>query len=348
MASVQELLLALNAKKSPFMSLAEGVTQGFGQGYAAAPDREATILKIQAQRVAMQQEKEDRARRAEAQAQLRAEMAGAAEERNRAAMRDAGSDPAPVMPGMKLQAEYAVDEGGDISKKVKTVEGAAPVARLQAKPYQDKSGKARIGNYDPATGKMITSEDDLLAPASQSRNETTRNLRREFIDRPEVKEYVTIGTQVKSMDAMLSSALAGDMKNQLALDQSLITMYNKLTDPTSVVRESEYARTPENLPVVNRIAGALEKVSKGGAGLTNDDRKALVVGAKVIANERGKVFNERRAEYTDLARRLDADPEVVTGTIKTFVPYVTSDQRTQIPVVAPSGTAPAGWKIIKR
>ena len=63
-----------------------------------------------------------------------------------------------------------------------------------------------------------------------------------------------------------------------------------MTDPTSVVRESEYARTPENVPIINRMFGAIDKLKSGGAGLTNADREALVIGAKIVANERGKRF----------------------------------------------------------
>ena len=62
-------------------------------------------------------------------------------------------------------------------------------------------------------------------------------LRIEFLNRPEVKDYVTTNTQVKSMDKLLSSGLAGNNENKVALDQALISMFNKLTDPQSVVRE---------------------------------------------------------------------------------------------------------------
>ena len=146
-------------------------------------------------------------------------------------------------------------------------------------------------------------------------------LRKEFIDRPEVKEFVTVKNSVTSMEALLQGALKGDLNNRVALDQGLITMYNKLTDPNSVVRESEYARTPENLPLVNRIEGAITKIGQGGAGLTNDDRKALVLGAKIIGNERGKTFSTRRQEYVGLAEEYGIDPEIIVGTIPEFTGF---------------------------
>jgi hypothetical protein len=114
------------------------------------------------------------------------------------------------------------------------------------------------------------------------------------------------------MDSLLEKSKAGDMKNKVALDQALITMFNKLTDPNSVVRESEYARTPQNLPLANRFSGAMQKLEKGGAGLTDADREALVWGAKIIANERGNTYNQTLQEYRDLATKYDIDESLIT------------------------------------
>lgn len=52
-----------------------------------------------------------------------------------------------------------------------------------------------------------------------------------------------------------------------AQSQALITAFNKLIDPTSVVRESEYARTPEGASLLNRIDGKAQQFKNGGVGL---------------------------------------------------------------------------------
>ena len=54
------------------------------------------------------------------------------------------------------------------------------------------------------------------------------------------------------------------------------------------------------------------KVYKGGAGLTNSDREALVWGAKVIADERGKTFSDTLQSYKDLSGKYDFDEETIT------------------------------------
>lgn len=162
--------------------------------------------------------------------------------------------------------------------------------------------------------------------ARQSELNNATKLRTEFIKRPEVEDFITVNTNVKAMEGLLNKALSvPDKQNMVAIDQGIITMYNKLTDPQSVVRESEYARTPENLPTVNRIVGAIQKVQAGGAGLTNDDRKALVEGAKIILKERGGQYNTTLQEYNDLSIQYGLDPSMVNRGMK---PYENSGFRT--------------------
>lgn len=150
---------------------------------------------------------------------------------------------------------------------------------------------------------------------------SANEMRKEFIDRPEVKEFMTTNTSVNSMDSLLKNARNGNIQNKVALDQALITLYNKMTDANSTVRESEYARTPENLSTVNRITGAIEKLKQGGAGLTDEDRDALVLGAKIITNERGASFSRAHASYSKLAQQYQIDPSLVTGTLPKFKPF---------------------------
>jgi hypothetical protein len=184
----------------------------------------------------------------------------------------------------------------------------------------DEQIKMKVAKGIPLSESEQRYSDQFLANRGKSEQAklfgVATDLRKEFIDRPEVKEYVNISTQVRSMDSLLNKALEGNMKNKVALDQALISMYNKLTDPSSVVRESEYARTPENLPILNRLTGAIKKIEEGGAGITDDDRKALVIGAKIIANERGKTYNEALKGYQDLSGKGGIDPEIVTRGMK--------------------------------
>ena len=179
---------------------------------------------------------------------------------------------------------------------------------------QDSTGKRTIKISDDAElslpeQRKIQREERLT---KQMNLNNASKLRNELQKLPEVADFVTVNTNVNSMDALLQEALTKkDKQSYLAIDQGLITLFNKLTDPSSVVRESEYARTPQNLPMVNSILGALNKVQSGGAGMTDEDRKALVQGAKIILQERAEPYNSRLKEYETLAIQYDIDPTMV-------------------------------------
>lgn len=150
------------------------------------------------------------------------------------------------------------------------------------------------------------------------------SLRKEFQAIPVVEDFQIIREQVGVMDDLINSIKIDDNtkdSNALALDQSLITTFNKITDPTSVVRESEYERTPSNLSLANRFSGAFEKLSKGGAGLTKKDREALVFGAKVIADSRGSRYNEILSSYKTIADASGVKPEMVIEGFGEYKPY---------------------------
>lgn len=160
-------------------------------------------------------------------------------------------------------------------------------------------------------GSRTTATEEAKYGAVKENAARAFDLRKEFQAIPEVKDYQVIKSQVSSMDALLQNVKTGDGDSALALDQGLITLFNKITDPRSVVRESEYERTPQNLSLINRFGGALEKLKQGGAGLTSQDREALVFGAKVIADSRADLYNETVSNYENLANEFGVKPELV-------------------------------------
>lgn len=118
-SSVQELLAAsrnnTRAPLSPFLSLVEGAAQGFGESMENAPQRMNIQLQIQARQVAMEQQKQEFARQAEAQKQMKAEMAGAANSHATGIVDKAAVKGAPVTAAAKVT--YEQDADGKISKK---------------------------------------------------------------------------------------------------------------------------------------------------------------------------------------------------------------------------------------
>lgn len=107
---------------------------------------------------------------------------------------------------------------------------------------------------------------------------------------PAIKDYREIQSYYQNLQSAVKSAETE--YNWTAVGQTAVNMFNKMMDNQSVVRESEYARTAEDIPLWNRIKGYIQQKGVGGPGLTQDDFQAL--------SRMATKFNE---EYTARARQ---------------------------------------------
>ena len=69
--------------------------------------------------------------------------------------------------------------------------------------------------------------------------------------------------QANRMDIGYEMAQNGQM---LAGSQAILISFNKMLDPTSVVRESEYARSATGQSALETMRGFVDKLKEGGAG----------------------------------------------------------------------------------
>jgi hypothetical protein len=139
-------------------------------------------------------------------------------------------------------------------------------------------------------------------------------LRKEYNNLPEVKESNQTMPKIENMEKAYSQSLK--TKNFVAVDQALITLFNKLTDPNSVVRESEYARTAQNIPLLNNIKGKAEKVLYGGAGLTTAERNELIKMARSFKNTYKDIRTLRHKEYSGYAHEMGLGDKWMTDPYK--------------------------------
>jgi len=166
-------------------------------------------------------------------------------------------------------------------------------------------------------------------------NREGTNLRVEFYKQPEVKNYVDIRQKYDVMNEALKESRS--TKNFVATDQAIITLYNKMTDPQSVVRESEYARTANDLALWRKLKGKIEKWQGGGAGLTQGDREAVFKMAGKFLQASQTKYKERFKEYRGYFTAYGLDPEKflnpakdTTGEKTVIETRVTKDGRTLI------------------
>lgn len=150
-SSVQELLLAAQAKKSPFIDLLEGVAGGFihSQNTRAAREKIARDQAI---------EDENRARAKETHEALMKKLNGSVEDSTKDGFRRVQATPTPAMPGLRLTRVtqgsdgYLKPEFKDVTPKPATPQKAPPGFRWT------KNGDQERIPGGPADLKFATTE----------------------------------------------------------------------------------------------------------------------------------------------------------------------------------------------
>ncbi len=137
-------------------------------------------------------------------------------------------------------------------------------------------------------------------------------------------DYTTIQNNLGNISVSINRLqnMPTDERNKIAVNQAIITSYNKITDPSSVVRESEYERTPEGAALLNRLRGAYEKISQGGL-LTEEDLIEIKETAAGIAELQRTLVNEKlEQQIREPARKRYLDPEEIAPLFKPIGSYI--------------------------
>lgn len=123
-------------------------------------------------------------------------------------------------------------------------------------------------------------------------------LRKEFtrLAIPYKELEVRTGNMVKALEEIESGGITPSTG-----DQILVTTFNRMTDPDSVVRESEFARTTQFMSLLETWSGRMDRVAAGGAGLTQQERRSLVNSVKMMLETSKELYSERAAMYRKIA-----------------------------------------------
>jgi hypothetical protein len=135
----------------------------------------------------------------------------------------------------------------------------------------------------------------------------TRSLRNDFVR--ETSAAREVQNQFRLMQSALEAARRGDMA---AGSQGVLVTFQKILDPTSVVRESEYARSASGQSLLSRIEGAAQKLAQGGAGVPVQELEAFVKMAEQFARNQATAAKETQAQINAIAQEYDIDPAHIT------------------------------------
>lgn len=168
----------------------------------------------------------------------------------------------PNTPEEQFYQQFAVENGAKTFSELPTVKQAAARKQWMQADDVEKAPKT------PGPSQLTpTARANVIG---SRRNQWTR-FSKAVTERQSAIQKVDSGVQ------------ALERGNRNAATQAIIIGFNKLLDETSVVREGEYARTEQLVPLVSRIEGAIQRVTMGGASMTDADLRALASEAKSIA-----------------------------------------------------------------
>lgn len=148
---------------------------------------------------------------------------------------------------------------------------------------------------------------DSVARLGQEKKDTapknSADLRKEFEQLPEVKNYKQALPSYKGLEDAVK-------RNTTAADINIVYGLAKLYDPTSVVREGEYATVANSPNIPERVKGLAQYLANGGK-LTAETKRQILDEAKSRIKSYEDQYTAARSNFTDIAKRSNADPTLV-------------------------------------
>jgi len=216
--------------------------------------------------------------------------------------------------------EIEIEGGLDVGEELKVVDGV-PYASFtnetgnielrKIKGFEAKPEKAEKPDFTEA--KFIR---DLRQEATKIGEDHTEVVR-------QLNQMEAGLTQAKNVKEGLGTVTTDPVSGELtftgqslnAPSQAILVTFQKILDPTSVVRESEYARSEAGTSLSQRIEGRISTWVRGGANVTVKELEEVVVLARefvrLSANSLQGKLEPIRAQVTD----LNLDPSQIFGEV---------------------------------
>lgn len=162
-----------------------------------------------------------------------------------------------------------------------------------------------------AAGASTTARGEAASKAPLSaaqRFDALRNLQGDW--RKADAPFKETKRQLQIMETGLKRFQEGDKNGG---SQAVLVTFQKILDPNSVVRESEYDRSPEGVGLKQRIAGFIERLQSGGAGVPEAELEHMVQTAREFVDGMASYDDLERDRITSAAKEAGLDPSRVFG-----------------------------------
>ncbi len=204
-------------------------------------------------------------------------------------------------------------------EKVRWIGTAAQLEKRKADERAEKAAADAAKRGDETTrhnqamealgGQRIevsTSNRNTLTP--QQEIAAVRGLRNDYnqLAKPAREMQRQLGVMEEGMKAARAGQLA-------AGSQAVLVTFQKILDPTSVVRESEYARSGAGQSLLNRIQGAYDRLAKGGAGVPLTELENFANLAREMTRQQAQYAQSQRKTFEKTAIKHGLDPSEIFG-----------------------------------
>lgn len=201
-----------------------------------------------------------------------------------------------------------VNQGSTVDYFGNVVPGSVTTSPIGQSADNAATNAASIENNKRTTGASLTNAAALRDQAQATRDAATiqsgfkneTELRKEFEGLPEVKNY----KQAYPAFAAVKDAAS---RNTPQSDINIIYGIAKLYDPTSVVREGEYATVANSPNIPERIKGYAQFL-QGGGRLSKATKEQLVQEAQGRLGTYKAEVDKARGSYEQIAKRRNIDP----------------------------------------
>lgn len=224
-----------------------------------------------------------------------------------------------VAPSGKVGIEMTVPINDNLKNKIKSQSGLdVPDNVTEAIVMSDGKG-----------GTVIKAGNAAMKDEKYERGKYVSKLRKDFQSSRRISSIIKLEAAYTKMNASLDKARAAEKagnpyKSYAFIDQALITLFNKMNDEDSVVRESEYARSEKSGSVESQLEATKEKLIKGGV-LNAQERDALINEARVMYESVRELARKDVQVYHNEANEYGIDPSRVIGGFEDLLESKQSD-----------------------
>lgn len=187
-----------------------------------------------------------------------------------------------------------------------------PAPQTPEQMEQDRNSAA-ASQFAPAAARQnlaqgASSIESNAVGTANARRAPISALRQEFQGLPTVRDFNTARIATKQVQRL--AMIPAEAPERAQADISLVFSFMKILDPTSTVREGEYATAQNAAGASERVRNQYNKL-KDGQFLSPKQRIGFLRTAQELYRSRAEVYNETAQQYRRRYQELGVNPREV-------------------------------------